>query len=123
MVGKPWKCVKRTCFSEHMPHQLGDGRKTVLGSIRDLRSGTILIHRNIPLSNNEYPRLAIELNLNQVPDRKATNERAERELLNRFRTWIICYLVDRLVCTNLGKPFMIPEDEVCLYPKFTVPGA
>lgn len=58
------------------------------------------------------PSLGIELNLNRMPSVKPTDERNERELLNRIRTWIICYIMDRCICINLGKPFMIPEDEV-----------
>lgn len=57
-------------------------------------------------------RLAIELNLNRLPRVKPTNERDERELLNRTRTWIICYIMDRCICVNLGKPFMVPEDDL-----------
>lgn len=41
-----------------------------------------------------------------------TDERRQREVLNRLRTHIICYIIDRSFCLNLGKPFMIPEDEV-----------
>ncbi|TCD60645.1 hypothetical protein EIP91_009746 [Steccherinum ochraceum] len=57
-----------------------------------------------------FKKLAIELNLNRVPDMKPTDERNQRELLNRIRTWITCYVMDRCVGVNLGKPFMIPED-------------
>ncbi|KAI0073211.1 hypothetical protein K474DRAFT_1603752 [Panus rudis PR-1116 ss-1] len=56
-------------------------------------------------------RLGIELNLSRVPPVKPANERDERELLNRTRTWIICYIMDRCICVNLGKPFMVPEDD------------
>lgn len=57
-------------------------------------------------------RLGIELNLNRPPSSPPITEREEREYLNRTRTWIICYIMDRCICVNLGKPFMIPEDEV-----------
>ncbi|KAH8092166.1 hypothetical protein BXZ70DRAFT_898356 [Cristinia sonorae] len=57
-------------------------------------------------------RLGIELNLNRMPKTMPTDERGERELLNRLRTWIICYIMDRCICINLGKPFMVPEDEI-----------
>ncbi|THH33350.1 hypothetical protein EUX98_g804 [Antrodiella citrinella] len=57
-------------------------------------------------------RLGIELNLNRMPTTMPTDERNERELLNRLRTWIICYIMDRCICVNLGKPFMVPEDEI-----------
>ncbi|KAI0791090.1 hypothetical protein C8Q75DRAFT_816566 [Abortiporus biennis] len=57
-------------------------------------------------------RLGIELNLNRIPAEKPTDERNQRELLNRLRTWIICYIMDRCICINLGKPFMVPEDDV-----------
>lgn len=54
----------------------------------------------------------MELNLNRIPDVKPTDERGQRELLNRLRTWVVCYVLDRCMCLNLGKPFMMPEDDV-----------
>ena len=56
--------------------------------------------------------MAMELNLNRIPDVKPTDERGQRELLNRLRTWVVCYVLDRCMCLNLGKPFMMPEDDV-----------
>lgn len=57
-------------------------------------------------------RLAIDLELHRVPSVMPTDERGQREVLNRLRTHIICYVIDRCFCINLGKPFMIPEDDV-----------
>ncbi|KAI0073841.1 hypothetical protein K474DRAFT_134101 [Panus rudis PR-1116 ss-1] len=57
-------------------------------------------------------RLAIELNLNRIPAVQPSDERGERELLNRLRTWILCFIIDRCIGVNLGKPFMIPEDDL-----------
>ncbi|KAJ3537444.1 hypothetical protein NM688_g6690 [Phlebia brevispora] len=57
-------------------------------------------------------RLAIDLDLGRPPVVKPTDERGEREVLNRLRTYIICYIVDRSFGINLGKPFMVPEVEL-----------
>ncbi|KAI0794903.1 hypothetical protein C8Q75DRAFT_803748 [Abortiporus biennis] len=56
-------------------------------------------------------RLAIELNLNRLPPVSPSDERAEREQLNRMRTWLNCFTMDRYACVNLCKPCMIPDDE------------
>lgn len=56
--------------------------------------------------------LAIDLELHRVPSAMPADERGQREVLNRLRTHIICYVIDRCFCINLGKPFMIPEDDV-----------
>lgn len=37
-------------------------------------------------------------------------EKHERELLNRTRTWLICFNLDRSISTQLGKPSTIKED-------------
>ncbi len=60
----------------------------------------------------EWFRLAIDLDLNRPPSVKPTDERSEREILNRLRTYVVCYIMDRCFCINLGKAFMVPEDEV-----------
>ncbi|EKM52424.1 uncharacterized protein PHACADRAFT_30944 [Phanerochaete carnosa HHB-10118-sp] len=57
-------------------------------------------------------RLALDLELHRVPETMPADERAQREALNRLRTHIICFIIDRCFCINLGKPFMIPEDEL-----------
>ncbi|PSS11025.1 hypothetical protein PHLCEN_2v3321 [Hermanssonia centrifuga] len=57
-------------------------------------------------------RLAIDLDLNRPPSVKPTDERSEREILNRLRTYVVCYIMDRCFCINLGKAFMVPEDEL-----------
>jgi len=57
-------------------------------------------------------RLAIELNLNRDPSRVLSGEREARELLNRYRTWLTCYVMDRVIGVNLGKSYMMPEDEI-----------
>ncbi|KAI0087537.1 hypothetical protein BDY19DRAFT_994860 [Irpex rosettiformis] len=57
-------------------------------------------------------RLAVDLDLGRVPDHKPTDERVERELLNRLRAYAVCYIMDRCHCINLGKPAMMPENEL-----------
>ena len=56
--------------------------------------------------------LAIDLDLYRVPEVMPSDERGEREVLNRLRTYICIYIADRGTCLNLGKPFMVPEVEV-----------
>ncbi|KAG9045736.1 hypothetical protein FS837_005758 [Tulasnella sp. UAMH 9824] len=64
-----------------------------------------------------YLRLAIgmatDLSLH-VPSSttKFLDERHEREILNRTRTWIICFNLDRSGATQFGKPPSIKEDTV-----------
>ncbi|KAF7368188.1 hypothetical protein MVEN_00137900 [Mycena venus] len=59
-------------------------------------------------------RIATDLNLHQVPSRKAhkENEIQARELLNRTRVWMVCFTLDRLVATQFGKPATIKEDYI-----------
>lgn len=55
-------------------------------------------------------RIATDLNLHQPSSTKPTSEKHERELLNRTRTWLICFNLDRSMSTQLGKPSTIKED-------------
>ena len=58
-------------------------------------------------------RMAQDLNLHRkavVPDDHETNEEQEREIMNRERTWYICFCVDRTLCAQMGKPYSIRED-------------
>ena len=61
---------------------------------------------------NDAIRLATELNLSRTPKTKPANEREEREILNQTRAWITCFVMDRCMSIQLGKPWMIPEDQV-----------
>ncbi|KAF8631666.1 hypothetical protein AX17_005067 [Amanita inopinata Kibby_2008] len=58
-------------------------------------------------------RIATDLNLHQVSSaNKPQSERQEREALNRTRTWIVCYNLDRSTATQFGKPATIKEDHI-----------
>ncbi|KAJ7086357.1 hypothetical protein B0H15DRAFT_346044 [Mycena belliarum] len=60
-------------------------------------------------------RLATDLNLHQVASGSGKHrggEKAERELLNRTRVWIICFNLDRSTATQFGKPSTIKEDYI-----------
>ncbi|TDL16780.1 hypothetical protein BD410DRAFT_807837 [Rickenella mellea] len=57
-------------------------------------------------------RIATDLNLHQVSSTKPTTERAEREILNRTRVWMICFNLDRSTATQFGKPSTIKEDYI-----------
>ena len=64
-------------------------------------------------------RMATDLNLhrksvasfsgNPCPDDPAVLDR-EREILNRERTWYICFIVDRSISAQMGKPYTVRED-------------
>ncbi|KAF8187951.1 hypothetical protein K438DRAFT_1834414 [Mycena galopus ATCC 62051] len=58
-------------------------------------------------------RLAMDLNLHQVPSNKFKgNEKQERELLNHMRVWMICFNLDHSIAAQFGKPTMIKEDYI-----------
>ncbi|KAG8715199.1 hypothetical protein FRC09_016829 [Ceratobasidium sp. 395] len=57
-------------------------------------------------------RLAMDLNLYKQGTRTFVNEAHEREVLNRTRTWLICFNLDRALATKLGRPTTIPEDYI-----------
>lgn len=58
-------------------------------------------------------RMAQDLNLHRKnvmsPEAKA-NEAKMRDVLNRERTWYICFCVDRTLSAQMGKPYSIRED-------------
>lgn len=56
--------------------------------------------------------MAIDLNLHVRSTTKPLNEQHERELLNRTRTWLICYNLDRSASAQLGKPASIRPDPI-----------
>ncbi|KAG5721547.1 Protein priB [Termitomyces sp. T112] len=58
--------------------------------------------------------IATDLNLHQVSTLDLQNEKQGREMLNRIRTWLICYTVDRWSAIQLGKPWSIKEDNLML---------
>ncbi|KAI1785437.1 hypothetical protein LXA43DRAFT_899849 [Ganoderma leucocontextum] len=54
-------------------------------------------------------RLATELNLSRIPEPFA-DERQERESHNRTRMWLMCFIMDRCLCIQSGKAWMVQED-------------
>lgn len=58
-------------------------------------------------------RMAQDLNLHRKcpsPPGSTLSEEEEREILNRERTWYICFCVDRTLSAQMGKPYSIRED-------------
>ncbi|KAL7278771.1 hypothetical protein ACG7TL_007779 [Trametes sanguinea] len=55
-------------------------------------------------------RLATELNLSRIPDGDPGDERQEREIMNRTRMWLMCYIMDRCLSIQSGKAWMVQED-------------
>ena len=58
-------------------------------------------------------RMAQDLNLHRkcvVPEESQRDEDYMREILNRERTWYICFCVDRTLSAQMGKPYSIRED-------------
>jgi hypothetical protein len=61
-----------------------------------------------------YSRLALELGLNRDPKGQPLDERHERELLNRRRTWMILSIIDGGASLETGKaPGVGKDEEVC----------
>jgi hypothetical protein len=64
-----------------------------------------------------FNRLAIELGLNRDRDSNVSplDERHEREILNRRRTWMICSIMDGSTTLETGKVGGVgKDDEVCI---------
>ncbi|KAG9080980.1 hypothetical protein FRC07_014707, partial [Ceratobasidium sp. 392] len=57
-------------------------------------------------------RMATDLNLHLPWQGKASGEAHEREILNRTRTWLICFNLDRSGATQFGRPPTIREDYI-----------
>lgn len=64
-------------------------------------------------------RMATDLNLHRksmasIPGQYDANDPAvlerEREIINRERTWLLCFCVDRSISGQMGKPWTIRED-------------
>ncbi|TFY56655.1 hypothetical protein EVG20_g8846 [Dentipellis fragilis] len=61
-------------------------------------------------------RLAMELDLNRPSRPRPSDERYEREMLNRYRTWMVCCIIDASICLQLGKQPLIREDAIMQNP-------
>ncbi|KAF8605712.1 hypothetical protein BDV93DRAFT_506795 [Ceratobasidium sp. AG-I] len=57
-------------------------------------------------------RLASDLDLNRTLEGPFANEMAEREYLNRTRTWLICHNLEVSAAAKLGKVTTIQEDSL-----------
>ncbi|KAI9439194.1 fungal-specific transcription factor domain-containing protein [Lactarius indigo] len=57
-------------------------------------------------------RIATDLNLHLLPQKKPTTEQQELEMLNRTRIWIICFNLDKSTATQFGKPSTLKEDYI-----------
>ncbi|WFD29652.1 hypothetical protein MSPP1_000662 [Malassezia sp. CBS 17886] len=57
-------------------------------------------------------RMAQDLNLHRkcMTPEGPENEELEREIMNRERTWYLCFCVDRTLSSQMGKPHCIRED-------------
>ena len=54
--------------------------------------------------------MAMDLNLHLPSMYEATTAEQEREVLNRTRTWMLCYNLDRSTAAQLGKPMTIRDN-------------
>ncbi|KAF8264089.1 fungal-specific transcription factor domain-containing protein [Lactarius quietus] len=57
-------------------------------------------------------RIATDLNLHLLPQKRPTTEQQELEMLNRTRIWIICFNLDKSTATQFGKPSTLKEDYI-----------
>jgi len=58
-----------------------------------------------------FDRLALELGLNLDSNVRPLDERHEREILNRRRTWMICTIMDGSASLETGKTAGVGKDE------------
>lgn len=65
---------------------------------------------------NLFIRMATDLNLHRksTPTNKdnADNKTRDMEVHNRERTWLLCYVLDRSMSAQMGKPHSIREEYV-----------
>jgi hypothetical protein len=61
---------------------------------------------------NRLDRLAVDLNLNRPSVTKVVNEQHERELLNRTRTWLVLFAMERAASVLVGRTLTLPDDPV-----------
>ena len=57
-------------------------------------------------------RLAVDLNLNRPSVTKVVNDQHERELLNRTRTWLNLFSMERAASVLVGRTLTLPDDPV-----------
>jgi len=57
-----------------------------------------------------FNRLAIELGLNRDSNVRPLDERHEREMLNRRRTWMICSIMDGSASLESGNEAGVGKD-------------
>ncbi|KAG9125512.1 hypothetical protein FRC07_007294 [Ceratobasidium sp. 392] len=57
-------------------------------------------------------RMAIDLNLNKPLLETPKDEKHDREILNRTRTWFICFNMARSSATQFGQPLDVEENDV-----------
>lgn len=50
--------------------------------------------------------------MSRTPNGQPQDERQEREILNRTRMWLMCYIMDRCLSIQSGKAWMVQEDLV-----------
>ena len=56
--------------------------------------------------------LAVDLNLNRPSFTRVVNDQHERELLNRTRTWLILFAMERASSVLVGRTLTLPDDPV-----------
>jgi hypothetical protein len=61
-------------------------------------------------------RVAMDLNMHLPARGKPQSERQAREALNKTRTWMICYNMDRSTGTQFGKPCTIKDEYIECHP-------
>jgi hypothetical protein len=61
-------------------------------------------------------RVAMDLNMHIPSTSKPQSERQAREALNKTRTWMICYNMDRSTGTQFGKPCTIKDEYIECHP-------
>lgn len=78
---------------------------------------------NLPIAYTDARnRMATDLNIHRKSKFSEGNTEEDRardfEVHNRERTWLVCYALDRSISAQMGKPYGIREEYVCLIAHF-----
>lgn len=122
-----WKCVEMcqaylmlTAYA--VPTQRFEDSRSGFYSGVASRYNRYFAHFSFGSSHNHCSRLALELGLNRDSKESPRDERHERELLNRRRTWMICSIMDGSTSLETGKaPGVGKDEEVCRFFRYSLP--
>ncbi|PVG01932.1 hypothetical protein CPB86DRAFT_751962 [Serendipita vermifera] len=122
-VASRYYTERRELYSIAMHFAMGSAASSLMDSKKSVELCQAYLLLSIwPLPSRKYDedrtwlylglaiRMAMDLNLHLPTKVEWLSEQQEREVLNRTRTWIICFNMDRTSAAQLGKPMTIREN-------------